>query len=174
MTMLSFNCLKLPSQVCACAWLCVCAQKSENKLGCVWEYHYLDFGLVLCPLVQASCPGFFASSELRFQMYAMHTSLVLKCEFGDWAAVPEGETSPTMCAFWGDVFKEVLSGFKGRVGLILIGGRLCGRVVGRDSTISFLTQSNDGGGEGRTKNEVIQEGWRTEAPWRSLWGWLCL
>lgn len=23
------------------------------------------------------------SSELRFQMYAMHTSLVLKCEFGD-------------------------------------------------------------------------------------------
>lgn len=44
--------------------------------------------------------------------------------------VPAGETSPTVCAFWGDIFKEVLGGFKGRVRLILIGGRLCGRVLG--------------------------------------------
>ena len=29
-----------------------------------------------------------------------------------------------MCAFWGDVFKEVLSRFKSRIGLVLIGGWL--------------------------------------------------
>ena len=37
---------------------------------------------------------------------------------------PEEEKSLAMCAFWGDVFKEVLSRFKSRIRLVLIRGRL--------------------------------------------------